>query len=656
MTIEMKKIQHYLVALMLLGGLITMSSCNDDEDDMNVGPEGTGELVTFPLDGVANSAAGGMVTFELMDDASTKITVELEGTVDGEMHPMHIHENTAAEGGGIAITLEDVNGSTGKSETFVTMTDDESPISFAQLVDFDGYINVHQSASDLATIVAQGDIGQNALTGESKTYTLGSVADPAISGMATFYQRKSGETLAKLMLDNTPQGGSHPAHIHLNTAAEGGAIAVSFTPVDGSTGMSKTNVASLDDGTAITYTELLEFDGYINVHLSAEDLATLVAQGDIGQNELTGDSKSYTLGSVADPAISGMATFYQRKNGETLAKLMLENTPEGGSHPAHIHLNTAAEGGAIAVSFTPVDGSTGMSKTNIASLDDGTAITYTELLEFDGYINVHLSAEDLATLVAQGDIGQNELTGEKVAYDLSSVDVEGISGTATFYQRVNDETLVAIALDNTPEGGSHPAHIHFNTAAEGGGIAVTFNNINGTTGMSKTNVTSYMDPDMNEIAISYDELLEFDGYINVHLSADDLGTLVAQGDIGQNDLTGESKTYVLNEVDVPGVSGTATFSERINGETLVTVALTGANFEGGYASHIHAGSVANAPGDIIISLNNVDANGMAKTNVSMMDGTMIDYAAMIQIDGYINVHTLDFSGLVAQGDVGVNAQ
>mgnify|MGYP001975037693 CR=1 FL=1 len=533
MTIEMKKIQHYLVALMLLGGLITMSSCNDDEDDMNVGPEGTGELVTFPLDGVANSAAGGMITFELMDDASTKITVELEGAVNGQMHPIHIHENTAAEGGGIVITLENVDGTTGKSETFVTMTDDESPISFEQLVDFDGYINVHQSANDLATIVAQGDIGQNALTGESK---------------------------------------------------------------------------------------------------------------------------SYALGSVADPAISGMATFYQRINGETLAKLMLDNTPQGGSHPAHIHLNTAAEGGAIAMSFTPVDGSTGMSKTNIASLDDGTAITYTELLQFDGYINVHLSAEDLATLVAQGDIGQNELTGEKMAYDLSSVDVEGISGTATFSQRVNNETLVMIVLENTPEGGSHPSHIHFNTAAEGGGIAVTFNNINGTTGMSITNVTNYKDADMREIAISYDELLEFDGYINVHLSADDLGTLVAQGDIGQNDLTSESKTYTLNGVDVPGVSGTATFSERINGETLVIIALSGANFEGGYASHIHAGSVANAPGDIIISLNNVDANGMSNTNVNMMGETMIDYAAMIQIDGYINVHTLDFSGLVAQGDVGANVQ
>jgi hypothetical protein len=36
---------------------------------------------------------------------------------------------------------------------------------------------------------------------------------------------------------------------------------------------------------------LLNFDGYINVHLSATNLASLVAQGDIGQNELTAVSK-----------------------------------------------------------------------------------------------------------------------------------------------------------------------------------------------------------------------------------------------------------------------------------------------------------------------------------------------------------------------------
>jgi hypothetical protein len=48
--------------------------------------------------------------------------------------------------------------------------------------------------------------------------------------------------------------------------------------------MSRTQVDSLDDGTAITYAALLTFDGYINVHLSAQQLGVIVAQGNIGTN------------------------------------------------------------------------------------------------------------------------------------------------------------------------------------------------------------------------------------------------------------------------------------------------------------------------------------------------------------------------------------
>jgi hypothetical protein len=86
---------------------------------------------------------------------------------------------------------------------------------------------------------------------------------------------------------------------------------------------------------------------------------------------------------------------------------MLSGTPDGGEHPAHIHFNSAAEGGGIAFTFNPVNGTTGMSRTNVSSLNDGTAFTYSNIADFDGYINVHLSADDLGTIVAQGDIGQN---------------------------------------------------------------------------------------------------------------------------------------------------------------------------------------------------------------------------------------------------------
>lgn len=367
-------------------------------------------------------------------------------------------------------------------------------------------------------------------TASTKTYLLGSVAVPNISGTATFTKFTDNSVTVDLELQNTPAGGQHPAHIHFNTAVEGGGIAITLGTVNGDTGTSSINFKNLDSGSAITYEELLDFDGYINVHLSSEELGTIVAQGDIGQNELTQTTKIYTLNSVAVPDIDGTATFSKRVNGEALAIIALNNTPQGGIHPAHIHFNTAAEGGDIAFMFNPVNGDTGLSASNVASLDDGTPFLYDDVLEFDGYINVHLSAEALGTIVAQGDIGQNELTGTSKVYVLSPVAVPDIEGTATFFERINGEALAKIQLVNTPQGGSHPGHIHMNDVATGGGIAFTFNPVDGDTGLSETNVAALDDG----TAFGYNDVLIYNGYINIHLSVDNLATLVAQGNIGSN--------------------------------------------------------------------------------------------------------------------------
>lgn len=116
------------------------------------------------------------------------------------------------------------------------------------------------------------------------TYALGPVSDPAISGIITFTKINATSTLATIELTGTAAGDSHPSHIHLNSASEGGPIAISFTPVDGGTGRSETTITQLDNGTAITYEGLLVFDGYVNVHLSPTAMSTLIAQGNIGSN------------------------------------------------------------------------------------------------------------------------------------------------------------------------------------------------------------------------------------------------------------------------------------------------------------------------------------------------------------------------------------
>ncbi|MHB0756923.1 hypothetical protein, partial [Polaribacter sp. M15] len=458
-------------------------------------------------------------------------TIALANTPAGGSHPAHIHANTAAEGGGILLSFNPVDGDSGMSVTNLTALDDGTTFTFADISTWDAYVNVHLSMDNLATIVAQGDIGQNDLTENTITYDLGEKAVPGISGDVTFTERVNGEILATIALANTPAGGSHPAHIHANTAAEGGGILLSFNPVDGDSGMSATNLTALDDGTTFTFADISTWDAYVNVHLSMDNLATIVAQGDIGQNDLTENTITYDLGEKAVPGISGDVTFTERVNGEILATIALANTPAGGSHPAHIHANTAAEGGGILLSFNPVDGDSGMSVSNLSALDDGTAFTFADISTWDAYVNVHLSMDNLATIVAQGDIGKNDLTGDSKVYTLNEKDVPGISGTATFYKRVDGSALATLNIMNTPAGGSHPAHIHNNDIATGGGIAFSFNAVNGDTGMSMTQVEQLDD----DTAITYDEILTYNGYINVHLSTDNLATIVAQGNIGSNE-------------------------------------------------------------------------------------------------------------------------
>jgi hypothetical protein len=62
-------------------------------------------------------------------------------------------------------------------------------------------------------------------------------------------------------------------------------------------------------------------------------------------------------------------------------------------------------GGNIIAGLNPVNGTTGISKTQVAF--GGAAVTYTQFLTRAAYVNAHLSDADMATIVAQGNIGSS---------------------------------------------------------------------------------------------------------------------------------------------------------------------------------------------------------------------------------------------------------
>src|SRR5690606_39417731 len=168
-----------------------------------------------------------------------------------------------------------------------------------------------------------------------------------------------------------------------------------------------THVESLDDDTDITYEELLEYDGHVNVHLSEDEMGTIIAWGDLGTNELTDNSVVYDLESGVDETIFGTATFIERLSGETVVIIALEGTGAGDAHPAYLYTGTAADASEdVAISLNDVNGETGMSITHVGSLDDDTSIDFEGMLDIDGHIRVYES-EGSDQIIAQGDVGVN---------------------------------------------------------------------------------------------------------------------------------------------------------------------------------------------------------------------------------------------------------
>lgn len=269
-----------LISMILV--IFTGCDLNDnDNDNGENGDEFTGNSETYELRQAGDSGISGAVIFEELEDGSTLVTIELDGTVAGAEYPAHIHDNTVVEGGDIAVPFNNVEGASGGSETVVSEVNN-TQITFDDLIAFDGFVNIHDP-DDPSIIVAHGDIGGNALTGESITYTLEEASDSGISGTVVFKERINGNTLATIELTGTVDGESYAAHIHENSVAQGGGVAVPFANVDGSTGLSETNVRADDTADNMTYNALLNYDGHVNVH-DPDDLSIIVAQGDIGAN------------------------------------------------------------------------------------------------------------------------------------------------------------------------------------------------------------------------------------------------------------------------------------------------------------------------------------------------------------------------------------
>lgn len=254
---------------------------------------------------------------------------------------------------------------------------------------------------------------------------------------------------------------------------------------------------------------------------------------DVIDDEFQGETKEYSVQSVAGSSVEGTVLFTENEDGSTTIDLSLEGTEDGGSYLAAINSNTASEGGETIVSLEPVDAPTGASTTTVSELDDETGIGFQELANFDGHLSIYVQGEaDAVQVLAVADLGENQLTGEETTFELAALTDHEINGTARFEQRENDETLVSIQLDGTDAEGTYPVQIIVGPVdGTGDEVAVILNPVDGASGSSQSNVAQLYEDTQEAAAITYEELVNFDGHLNVYLSQDDMETILSQGNI-----------------------------------------------------------------------------------------------------------------------------
>lgn len=236
---------------------------------------------------------------------------------------------------------------------------------------------------------------------------------------------------------------------------------------------------------------------------------------------------------------------------------------------------------------------------------------------------------------------------KKTSYNLMAKDVLGVTGTAIFTETSSTETTIEITLSSAPSG-THPADLCMNTAAEGGTVVLNLNPVDAS-GKSSTSINT----------MTYNQLIAYDGFIRVIKSSSEPDVILAQGDIGGNVITLTNKSFVLDTIGTFGVSGTALFEKRVNGNTLVTITVTGAIAGDEYPATINLGSIESVGGGPVVTvLNNVDGTtGKSFTNIKNLDsGVTITYNNWLVYDGYINIYqtAVGSDNIICHGNIGSN--
>ncbi|MDZ7704814.1 MAG: fasciclin domain-containing protein [Trueperaceae bacterium] len=131
-----------------------------------------------------------------------------------------------------------------------------------------------------------------------------------------------------------------------------------------------------------------------------------------------------------------------------------------------------------------------------------------------------LVQEGAVEMTGMGEV-QSSTAERSIRYPVLPVAGSGVSGSVLISDYGTDQTVVVLSLRGTPQGGDHPAHFHVGDCGEGGSVVIPLENVNGSSGFSVSTVDA-----------SYDTIVGGDHAVKVHLSPENIATIVACGEVG----------------------------------------------------------------------------------------------------------------------------
>lgn len=143
----------------------------------------------------------------------------------------------------------------------------------------------------------------------------------------------------------------------------------------------------------------------------------------------------------------------------------------------------------------------------------------------------------------------------EVIVPIEELNGSGVSGDATLTDNGDGTTTIDVAVDGA--SGGHPIHLHSGTCAELGDVVVALTDVDAT-GSSITTVdiplATIQDPAVGPHAI------------NIHLSADEIGTYVACGDVPMTEAaaTGGESTAASTTTTTPATGVGSTVEQASN--------------------------------------------------------------------------------------------